>query len=76
MTLLLVYRLLRRMNLLAVRDLETCSFVIFEYIYIRVTEYRTRAKAAEFMKRESVSYPETLFSLFFHRQIYADRHDY
>lgn len=33
MTLLLVYRLLRRMNLLAVRDLETCSFVIFEYIY-------------------------------------------
>lgn len=33
MTLLLVYRLLRRMNLLAVRDLETCSFVILEYIY-------------------------------------------
>lgn len=43
-----MYRLFHRMNLLAVRDLETCSFVIFEYIYIyiRVTEYSGKVHEA------------------------------
>lgn len=40
--LLLVYRLLHRMNLLAVRDLETCSFVKFEYIYLCIARGQKR----------------------------------